>query len=62
MNELLGKRLVMIKKLPTIETALKSEQEVEQIILEFEGGISLSVNAMDPDPNSDSTPLKVRIC
>ena len=48
--DLIGKKIISVKQLPTITTAQQIEQDVEILVLEFEDGTKLEIQ-----PNSNST-------
>lgn len=59
-----GKTIKTVRKLPTIETALLSNQDVEEIILEFTDGTIFSISVaelpQDRDPDNDHLKIKVK--
>jgi hypothetical protein len=61
MNSLIGKRVTSVRMIPTIETALQKQQLVERLVLELEDGSCLSVTANDPDGQTDSLSLDIKI-
>lgn len=60
LQELNGKTVAAVKMLPTIETALQTEQDVETLIVQFSDGTSLHVGAAEPKPGQDSVSLVIK--
>lgn len=60
LQELIGKTVASVKMLPTIETALQTEQDVETLIVQFSDGTSLHVGSAEPKPGQDSVSLVIK--
>ena len=56
--DLIGKKIIQVKQLPTIRTAQQIEQDVEILVIEFEDGSKLEVQpetgCSNPDDENDS--------
>lgn len=62
--DLEGKTIKTVRKIPTIETALQSSQDVEEFIMEFTDGTIFSISVaelpQDRDPDNDHLKIKVK--
>ena len=61
LNELIGKKIIGVRALPTITTALQSEQDVETWVVELEGGSTLTVTSAEDKGQGDSLALDIKI-
>jgi len=58
-----GKTVKTVKLIPTIETALLSNQDVEEIVIEFDDGTLFAISVADimqEERNPDADHLKIK--
>jgi len=58
-----GKTIKNVRKIPTIETALQKNKDVEEFIMEFTDGsvFSISVAELPVNHNPDTDHLKIKV-
>lgn len=61
LSELVGKRITGLRALPTITTALQSEQDVETLVVELEDGSVLNISCHEEKCDNEYLALDIKI-
>ncbi len=60
-QELVGKRITGVRALPTITTALQTEQDVETLVVELEDGSTLNIGCHEDKCDGEYLALDIKI-